>query len=136
MNKDLYVCIRDYQGGSFGMYRAFTIEEWRENALEWCDSDDNEELYNTLKTLPQKYVIDYINDIWQIEIVKVKDETKDNIIKYIAGKSSDFSYYNMLINEAIHKLDTKDEYIEEKKATLENLKEFINKLESEIYEVQ
>ena len=129
MNKDLYVCIKDYQGGN-GMM------ELTDNEKSTMRKETFIELYNTLKTLPQKYVIDYINDIWQIEIVKVKDETKDNIIKYIADKSSEFSYYNMLINETIHKLDTKDEYIEEKKATLENLKEFINKLESEIYEVQ
>ena len=135
-NKDLYVCIKDYQSGSFGMYRAYTIEEWREQALEWCDSDDNEELYNTLKTLPSKYVIDYINDIWQIEIVKINEKQKDDIIKYIVAKSNDFGFYNIIINELKNKMNKDDEYYNEKIVTLESLKELINTLESKIYEVE
>ena len=37
-----YIVIRDYQGGSFGMFRAYTAKEWGEQAYEWADSDDSE----------------------------------------------------------------------------------------------
>ena len=133
MSKDLYMCVSDFQGGTFGMYRAETIEEWRQTALGWCDSDDNNELYKQIKKLPEKYVIDYINDIWQIEIVKITEDQKDDIIKYLVDKSDDFSYYRTLLVEAIHNLSKDEEYYDEKFAALEQFKEFINTVDYKLY---
>lgn len=91
-NEDLYMATQDYQTDDFGFYRALTIEEWREQALDWCDTDCNEELCNTIKQLPKKYVLDYIQDIWTIKIEKVD---KDKIVKYFvdcSSKNNDFSH--------------------------------------------
>lgn len=69
--KDLYVNVGDFQGTSFAIGRTGTIEEWREQALEWLDVDDyNEEYYNYLEHLDYDKVIDEINEMWGIEIIK------------------------------------------------------------------
>ena len=100
-NEELYYATRDYQTDGFGFYRALTIEEWREQALDWCDSDGNEELYETIKKLPKKYVLDYIQDIWTIKIEKVN---KDEIVKYFIKNSDNygnFSHYLRIIKKKI-----------------------------------
>lgn len=68
--KDLYVNIDDYQGTDFAIGRTGTIEQWREQALEWADSNDNEELYEFMEKVDHEKVIESINDIWQINIIK------------------------------------------------------------------
>lgn len=69
--KDLYVNIDDYQGTDFAIGRTGTIEQWREQALEWLDVNDfTEDYYNYLKNLEYDKVIQEINDMWQINIIK------------------------------------------------------------------
>ena len=38
-----YLCMEDYQKGEFGMYRIYSMEGWRQQAIDWCDTDDNYE---------------------------------------------------------------------------------------------
>ena len=68
-----YKCVKDLQGGDWCVGVTQSIEEWRENAIEWADSDGYEGVVEILKELPQNEVIDYIQDFWQIEIIEVKE---------------------------------------------------------------
>ena len=81
MNK--YRVVRDYQGGSFGMDRDYTAEEWLEQMLEWrtadgLDDEDTERergYWATAIKTPygESMLIDYIAEIWQLEFKKVKE---------------------------------------------------------------
>lgn len=66
-----YRVIKDLQGGCFGMDRDFTVEEWREQAIEWADMDDNEELIAVLECLKDEKVIPFIADFWELEFEAV-----------------------------------------------------------------
>lgn len=66
-----YVVVHDYQQGSFGTGRAYTVKEWREQAIEWADADGNEELVEAAKKLKDNHVMAFVGDIWQIEFGKL-----------------------------------------------------------------
>lgn len=82
MNKDLYICTADYQGGTFGMFRAYTLDEWREQAIDW--SDDLEGQASTLRNLYGRSLIAFIEDTWEIRLEKV--DTK-KLINFLAEES-------------------------------------------------
>lgn len=63
-----YYVKEDRQGGCFGMDRLYTIEEWREQAKEWCEMDDNDGLWQYMDKLPKDQVIDFIDDMWTITL--------------------------------------------------------------------
>ena len=64
-----YICTRDLQGGSFSVGRIQTAEEWKQTAMEWCWQDDAEELMEELeKITEEKEIIDFIREIWELEI--------------------------------------------------------------------
>jgi hypothetical protein len=65
-----YKVIRDCQDGEFGMGRNYTIEQWREQAIEWADSDGNDKLIKELKKMSKKEIIDTISEIWQLEFTE------------------------------------------------------------------
>lgn len=73
-----YICVRDFQGGSFGMYRTYTAKEWGEQAYEWADSDswsNPEECYlENFKN--EQDLINFIADMWEIQLEEL---SKDNI---------------------------------------------------------
>ena len=79
-----YINIKDKQGGEFAMYRCYTAEEWGKQAYEWADSDGWEHPENCLLSsfAKEEDLINFINDMWDIEIV---EERKDNeeLIKYL-----------------------------------------------------
>jgi len=85
-----YIVIEDYQGGEFGMYRAYTAEEWGEQAYEWADSDDwenpDECLLENFKT--EEELINFISEIWEIEIVELNSENEE-LIKYLKDTADD-----------------------------------------------
>lgn len=66
-----YKVSRDLQGGSFGMERELTVEQWREQAMEWAYMDDNEELEKEVEELPHEEVIGFISEIWELEFEEV-----------------------------------------------------------------
>ena len=70
-----YRVIRDLQGGSFGMGRDYTADEWREQAYEWTESDggfeteeDSNEYKENLAKMNDEELIDYIQDLWELEM--------------------------------------------------------------------
>ena len=67
----MYKVVADLQGGNFGMYRIQTIEDWREQAIEWADMDEHDGIVEELKNLPLDEVIDYIAEFWQLEFKEV-----------------------------------------------------------------
>lgn len=78
---EYYVNIKDNQSGGWYVGVCQTIEEWKNSALVWCDSDNNEELYEIIEKheLDEK-LIDMISDIWSIEIVKLNKENYFDIV--------------------------------------------------------
>lgn len=66
-----YRVVADYQGGEFGFYRDLTVEQWRVQATEWANVDDNDELYDITKNLKDSEVIDFIAENWDLEFVEV-----------------------------------------------------------------
>lgn len=38
MNKETYYVAEDYQHTDFGMQRNYTLDEWREQAIEYADN--------------------------------------------------------------------------------------------------
>lgn len=76
-----YQVIEDRQGGSFGTGRVYTAMEWLDGALEWADSDGNEELQRLLYHYKEKLaldpsleqqVIELIDCTWDITLAEVK----------------------------------------------------------------
>lgn len=68
-----YRVTRDLQGGDFGMYRDYTLKEWREQAIEWCEMDDNYATARALKRYEVKNcnLIDFIAEVWGLEFSEV-----------------------------------------------------------------
>lgn len=66
-----YAVIEDLQGSDFGMYRLYTIEQWREQAMEWADSDEHYGVVEELKTLKKEDVIDYISEFWTLQFAEI-----------------------------------------------------------------
>lgn len=69
---ELYICICDLQGANFAVGCCADLKGWREKACEWCYMDDNYGLERILKNykIKNRDLIDFIQDFWQIEIVK------------------------------------------------------------------
>jgi hypothetical protein len=82
MSGKKYRVVEDYQGGSFGMDRDFTAEEWLEQMAEWQDADgcDDEDIKNSVAYWQKKIedgeeqdLIDYIAEVWTIRFEEVKE---------------------------------------------------------------
>lgn len=79
MNKK-YINISDFQGGSWYIGVVGTIKEWKEIALSWCETDDNEELFDYIKDFEEnKDLLDFISEVWSIEIVKFNKKNKEHL---------------------------------------------------------
>lgn len=90
--KQLYMCTRDLQGGSFGVGRIATASEWKQIAREWCYQDDSEELSSELWHIKEEQkIIDFIQEIWELEIIKIS-KFSANLIKLINKKENEISY--------------------------------------------
>lgn len=63
--QQLYICTNDFQGGNFGIGRVGTIDDWREIALSWSNTEGLEE---SVRTTPNNELIDFIQEMWEIEI--------------------------------------------------------------------
>lgn len=83
--KDKYINIGDNQGDSFAVGCYGSLKAWALKVLDWADADeygdsiDNAEadqtiyVYQLLNYFKPETLIDLINDIWQIEIIKLED---------------------------------------------------------------
>ena len=76
MSKKLYEVVEDLQGGEFGMGRQYTIEEWKQQALEWAWQDDAEELIEFLENMKEAKIIEFIEWVWDLKIEEVKNNEK------------------------------------------------------------
>ena len=72
----LYINIDDYQNSDFAIGRIGTLKQWREQAIEWLDSGNNEAMIKLLEnhTIQDNELINYINNLWEINIVKYDDK--------------------------------------------------------------
>ena len=103
-----YICVRDFQGGSFGMYRTYTAKEWGEQAMEWADSDGseyadqwlfenfsknyyinekNEKKYNTEEDL-----INAIADMWEIQLEELSIDNIE-VVEYLLKEIEHYKNY-------------------------------------------
>ena len=71
-----YRVSEDLQGGEFGMYRDYTVEQWRNQAIEWATMDDNDGLVESLCQLKQHEVIGFIAELWGLKFRKVRKDKK------------------------------------------------------------
>lgn len=95
--KKYYVNVKDYQGGSWAMGIIRTIKEWKKIALEWASSDGNIEVYNYIKKHELNIdLLDYINDIWSMEIVELSEDSIDLIVNNYSEEE-----YKWFIRETI-----------------------------------
>ena len=76
-----YICIRDLQGGEFALGYSMTVEEWRGQAIEWAENDGDNETYEELEKLDTSEVLDYIREIWELEIVESNKFATDLLFK-------------------------------------------------------
>lgn len=89
--KQYYINIRDYQGGTWAMGCVDTIKEWKNRALEWCDSDENWELYKAIKNHKlDTELLDIISEYWDIKIVEF---SKDNINEILDNYGTEEYYW-------------------------------------------
>lgn len=81
-----YEVVEDLQGGEFGMGRQYTAEEWLEQAIDWLEADDIDgrviEDYKAhwtekIKAGREQELIEYIAEMWQLDIQEVKKEVKE-----------------------------------------------------------
>ena len=80
--KKYYINVNDYQGGSWAFGIVGTISKWKKIALEWCDADENWELYKEIKQHKlDNELLDIINEIWSINIVELNEENISKIME-------------------------------------------------------
>lgn len=126
-----YYVTEDRQGADFGKYRIYTIEQWREQAKEWCEMDDNDELWGCINKLPKDQVIDFIDDMWTItlkettfttellqkafnsyielkELVEHTSKTFDELYKELNGYNLDFDCFDFDYKELVATIEQKD----------------------------
>ena len=70
-NDMLYINIHDNQGTGWALGRLGTVEQWREQAMDWADSDGLEETYNMLRDMNKEDLPDYISDVWDIQLKSI-----------------------------------------------------------------
>lgn len=87
-----YRVVKDLQGDEFGMYRDYTIEQWRQQAIDWAEMDEHDGVVERLKEMPEEQILPYIADFWTVEFAEV-DENEEEI--YIVGYPCDNDEYKV-----------------------------------------
>ena len=106
-----YIVIRDWQGGSFGMFRDYTAEKWGQQAAQWSDSDGSEypnqwllknftkghykDSNNIKHKFTEEDLINAIADMWEIELVEL-DKNNNEVVEFLkecADDSNNRYYY-------------------------------------------
>lgn len=116
-----YICIRDLQGGEFAVGYSMTVGEWRGQAIEWAENDNTEETIEELEILKENEVMDYIREVWELEIVESNDFA-ENILFDINEVIEDYKHE---YNRELGKLDNVNNINEEMK----RIKDIIKGLE-------
>ena len=81
-NNDIYVNVYDNQGTYWALGRILTRKGWREQAIDWADTDGNERLKNAVINASDDEVLDFISEIWDIQIKPMREVTT-NEFEYI-----------------------------------------------------
>jgi hypothetical protein len=80
MQQTLYINIEDMQKTGWALGVIGTWKDWREMAMSWAFIDSMEEVYEFLKSeIKGQDLIDYISDIWEINIVEFDENNKEHI---------------------------------------------------------
>ena len=67
-----YKCTDDLQGGSWCVGILETVQEWKERAIEWADSDGLTGVIKELQTITDEQdIMDYISEIWSLSFEKM-----------------------------------------------------------------
>lgn len=106
--KKLYVCTEDRQGGTFAVGSIMSIEGWRQRALSWADSDDNEYLLSAVQSASTENVIPLIDNEWSITL-----EPLDNLIPMRYSVIEDMLDLVGYISNNIAGLRTMQKYLED-----------------------
>lgn len=76
-----YEVVADLQGGSFGMGKQYTAEEWAEQACDWLEADgcstvEEVRAYwlSEIAEGREEVVISTIAELWQLDIQEVKED--------------------------------------------------------------
>ena len=77
-----YRVVKDLQGDEFGMYRDYTIEQWRQQAIDWAEMDENDGVVERLKKMSEEQILPYIADFWTVEFAEVDENEDENFIVY------------------------------------------------------
>lgn len=123
----LYAVTNDYQGGEFGMNRLYTIEQWREQAIDWAEADEFDGTIKELTELPTEQVINYISEFWGLDFTEI------NINKWTwDNKTNELVLYNETENKLkelfVIKYFTQKDYDNLPKEDNECLKAIIERL--------
>lgn len=137
--KKLYICTEDRQGGSFAVGSIHTIEGWRQRAMTWADSDDNEGMVDYLQELEENHVIGEIDSTWEITLVALEDiipidkysvvEDIHNLLGYIAN--------NIVALRTMQKFleEQDEEYAEDTKTILDTAMDIVENVYGEDEEI-
>ena len=88
-----YAVSRDYQGGTFGMYRAISAKDWGETACDWVSDSETPESWLLENYDCEEDLIRDISDWFELEFVKLNRQQKekyDKLLHKIDKKSSDW----------------------------------------------
>lgn len=131
-----YICIRDLQGGEFAVGNSMTVGEWRGQAMEWAENDGDSETYYELEKLDTNEVLDYIREIWEIEIVESND-LAENILFEISNVIDEYSreYYKTENEQEKKRIRDIVKGLEETKEIIYNELRKMDKKENKIFVV-
>lgn len=81
-----YRVVKDLQGDEFGMYRDYTIEQWRQQAIGWAEMDEHDGVVERLKEMPEEQILPYIADFWTVEFAEVDENEDGKFIVYCSDE--------------------------------------------------
>lgn len=81
-----YRVVKDLQGDEFGMYRDYTIEQWRQQAIDWAEIDEHDGVVERLKEMPEEQILPYIADFWTVEFAEVDENEDGKFIVYYSDE--------------------------------------------------
>ena len=90
-----YICVNDFQGGSFGMYRTYTAKEWGEQAMEWADSDGSEYADQWLleNFENEERLINDIQEMWEIQLEELSIDNIE-VVEYLLNELKRLKEYS------------------------------------------
>lgn len=106
--ENLYICTQDFQYGDFAVGNICTAKEWGEIAWSWANNDDwdnpNECLLENFKN--EQELINFIQEIWEIEILKIDKNNKKamDFLKQMTNNSDFYPYQVDIAKNILKKL--------------------------------